>query len=137
MTLKNISIFYGGVGSVPRPGQPGLGDLGKVPECAARYPQGSMFGVLPSWGFYCRHAEGIKFDNVSLRVQDQDYRPALLCDDVRDIKLEGFHVGSAGSEPVIVLNDVVGAKILDRAAPSGASTIIKTMGSTRNVDLPH
>ena len=95
-----------------------------------------MFGVLPAWGFYCRHAEGIKFDNVTLRVKDKDYRSALVCDDARNIELNGFHVESAGSEPVIVLNDVQGATIHNSAAPPGASSFVKTMGSTRDVQGP-
>ena len=136
ITLRNITIIYGGVGSTPQPGQPRLDSLAKVPEKATGYPQGSMFGVLPAWGFYCRHAEGIKFENVTLRVKDKDYRPALVCDDARNIELNGFHVETAGSEPVIVLNDVQGATIHDSAAPPGASSFVKTMGSTRDVQGP-
>ena len=133
VTLKNITIVYGGVGSAPLPGHLRLDSLAQVPECAARYPEGTMFGVLPAWGFYCRHVEGIKFDHVTLRMQGQDYRSALVCDDVRNIVLNGFQVESAGSEPVIVLNDVHGATIRNSAAPAGASSFVKTMGSTRDV----
>jgi len=136
VTLKNITIVYGGIGSAPQPKHLRLDSLAKVPECANNYPESRMFGTLPAWGFYCRHAKGIKFDNVTLRVQGEDYRPSLLCDDVRDIELNGFHVGSAGSEPVIVLNDVQGATIRDSAAPPGASSFVKTMGSTRDVQGP-
>jgi len=57
-----------------------------------------------AWGFYCRHAEGVKFKNITLQVQGKDYRPALVCDDVKDLELDRFRVESAGSEPVIVLN---------------------------------
>jgi len=136
VTLKNITIVYGGIGSVPQPGSLRLDSLAQVPECAANYPESTMFGTLPAWGFYCRHAGGIKFDNVTLRVQGKDYRPCLLCDDVRNIELNGFHVESAGSEPVIVLNDVQGATIGDSAAPPGAVSFVKLMGSTRDVRGP-
>jgi len=136
VTLKNVSIVYGGIGSTPQSGHLRLDSLAKVPECAARYPEGSMFGTLPAWGFYCRHAEGIKFDNVTLRVSGQDYRPGLVCDDARNLELNGFHVESAGSEPVIVLNDVQGATIHNSAAPPGATSFVKTMGSTRDVKGP-
>jgi hypothetical protein len=47
--------------------------------------------------------------------------------------LNGFHVGAAGSEPVIVLNDVQGATIRDSTAPLGAGTFVKAMGSTWDV----
>lgn len=136
VTLQNISIVYGGIGSTPLPKHLRLNNLASVPECARNYPECRMFGTLPAWGFYCRHAQGIKFDNVTVRVQDKDYRPALVCDDARDIQLNGFHVGSAGSEPVIVLNDVHGATIRDSAAPPNTSVFVKTMGSTRDIQAP-
>ena len=136
VTLRNITIVYGGVGSSPQPGQPRLDSLAKVPEKATGYPQGSMFGVLPAWGFYCRHAEGIKFENVTLRVKGKDYRSALVCDDAKDILLDAFHVQSAGSEPVIVLNDVHGATIRDSEPPSKTVPFVKAMGSTMDVKGP-
>lgn len=136
VTLQNITIVYGGIGATPQPKHPRLESLDKVPECIKNYPESRMFGTLPAWGFYCRHAEGIQFNNVHLRVQDKDYRPALLCDDARAIELNGFHVASAGSEPVIVLNDVHGAVIRDSAAPRGASQFLKMMGTTTDVHGP-
>jgi hypothetical protein len=136
VTLQNITIVYGGIGSVPQPKHLRLDSLAEVPECAKNYPESRMFGTLPAWGFYCRHAEGIKFDNVTIRVQDKDYRPALVCDDARGIELNGFHVGSAGSEPVIVLNDVQGATIRDSTAPPNASGFVKRMGNTWDIEGP-
>jgi len=136
VTLKNITILYGGIGSAPLTNHLRWGNLARVPECATNYPESRMFGILPAWGFYCRHAAGIKFDNVTLRVQDKDYRPALVCDDVRNIALNGFHVGSAGSEPVLVFNDVQGAGIRDSLAPAGASSFVKLIGSTQDVQGP-
>ena len=136
VTLKNITIIYGGIGSVSQTNHLRWDNLTKVPECVKNYPESRMFGVLPAWGFYCRHAEGIKFDNVTLRVQDKDYRPALVCDDVRNIELNGFHVESSGSEPVIVLNDVKGATIHNSPAPPSAISFIKTLGNTQDVRQP-
>jgi len=136
VTLQDISIVYGGIGNEPQPGQLTLDNLAKVPERTADYPEISSFGILPAWGFYCRHAEGIHFNNVILRVQNSDYRPALLCDDSRGIALDEFHVQSAGTEPVIVLNDIHGAAIRNSPAPAGATRFIETRGSTRDVVGP-
>ena len=100
VTIENVSIVFGGIGRVPQSNHLRWDNLAKVPESSNSYPECTRFGILPTWGFYCRHAEGIKFKNVTLRVQGHDYRPALVCDDVRNIELNGFHVESAGSEPV-------------------------------------
>lgn len=135
VTLENISIVYGGIGGKTWHG-PDLGTLVKVPEHATNYPEILSFGKLPAWGFYCRHAEGIRFTNITLRVESADYRPALLCDDAQDIALDGFHVLSAGTEPVIVLNNVKGVTIQNSPAPADATRFLETMGNTRDVAGP-
>ena len=89
-----------------------------------------MFGVLPAWGFYCRHAEGVNFENVTLRVKAKDYRSALVCDEVKNLRLDGFRVLSAGKESVIFLKDVQGATIRNSPAPTGAVSFVKTGGNT-------
>ena len=136
ITLQNINIIYGGIGNVPRSGQPGLNNLSKVPERESTYPEIIPFGRLPAWGLYCRHAEGIKLSNVTVSVSGADYRPALVCDDVGSISLDGFHAEHAGAEPVIVLNNVHGASIQNSPAPQDCTDFLKTMGNTHDVTRP-
>jgi len=136
VTLTNISILYGGIGSTPQSDHHCLDQLDKIPECADNYPESKMFGVLPAWGFYCRHAEGVNFENVTIRLKGKDYRPALVCDDVQNLQLDGFHVLSAGKEPVIYLNEVQGAVIRNSPAPPETISFIKTNGNTRDLIGP-
>ena len=75
-----------------KPGHLPLSDLSKVPECAQNYPESKMFGVLPAWGLYLRHAEGITLNNVTLRVSGKDYRAAIICDDVRKLMMNRVNV---------------------------------------------
>jgi polygalacturonase len=130
--LQDIHIVYGGIGKTARPGTPDLDNLANVPERTKDYPEISSFGTLPAWGFYCRHAEGIHFTNVTVSVESTDYRPALLCDDAGAISLDGFHVLSAGAEPVIVLKDVAGATIRNSPAPPGTTNFLQNLGTTRD-----
>lgn len=58
---------------------------GDVPEAIADYPEFHMFGELPSWAFYLRHIDGIKFDNVKVNLRENDYRPAVVSEDVNDM----------------------------------------------------
>jgi polygalacturonase len=90
--LKNIEIAYPG-GSNQNYAFRGLADaeLDSIPEMRSAYPEFSQFKELPAWGFYIRHAEDIEFENVKLTVKMQDYRPAVVIDDVsgayfKDIK---------------------------------------------------
>ena len=136
VTLTNMCIGYGGIGDTPQADHHRLDSLDKIQECEDNYPESKMFGVLPAWGFYCRHAEGVNFENVTLCVKAKDYRPALVCDDVKNLLLDGFHVLSAGKEPVIYLKDVQGATIRNSPTPSGAVSFIKASGNTSNVTSP-
>ena len=60
----------------------GLDELDNIPELPAKYPEFSMFKELPAWGFYIRHAQDVTFDNVKLVCEKEDYRKAIVLDDV-------------------------------------------------------
>lgn len=136
VTLRDITITYGGIGTVPKANHLRLDALERIPECADRYPESTMFGVLPAWGLYCRHAENITCRNVTLQVKGRDYRSALVGDDVRNLTLDGLRVLSAGTQPVIVFKDVLGAVLRECPAPPGKVRFLETMGGTRDVTGP-
>lgn len=97
VTLENISLgFEGGEGKDA---------LAKsVPERPTSYPESKMFGTLPAWGFYCRHARGMSFHNVQLRAEQPDLRHAFVCDDVEDVTVRKLDAQfSAGAAPLIRL----------------------------------
>ena len=57
-----------------------------VPECEREYPENRSFGTpLPAHGFYLRHADGVSFENVKVRVDGEDPRPAFVMDDCTEI----------------------------------------------------
>ena len=95
--LKNIEIVYPGGGNSYY-AKVGLDELDKVPELADRYPEFSMFRELPAWGFYIRHAEDIIFDNVILRCKEEDYRTAIVLDDVHGALFKSLEVEEPGKE---------------------------------------
>jgi len=101
VTLKNIEIHHPGGGN-PNFAKIGLDELDKVPEMAASYPEFSMFKELPAWGFYIRHTNGIKFENVKLFCGKKDYRTAVVLDDVKDATFEGLKVYEPDKKKVIV-----------------------------------
>jgi polygalacturonase len=74
--LKNIEIHHAGGGDkairciLPT-------EIDKIPEHAAEYPEFSMFGELPAWGFFLRHTEGVYFKRLKLILEEKDYRPDI------------------------------------------------------------
>jgi hypothetical protein len=102
VTLENIEIIYPGKGNDGLAHMP-LSRLDAVPERVGDYPEFSMFGELPSWGFYVRHVEGIIMKDVRLRIAAPDYRPAFVFDDVRDLMMKGIKVHGERNQSDIIL----------------------------------
>ncbi|PGH38938.1 MAG: glycoside hydrolase family 28 [Candidatus Nephrothrix sp. EaCA] len=105
ITLENLKIIYGG-GSEKKAAHFGLDSLARVPENVAEYPEFSMFGELPCWALYVRHAAGIRLRNVVVQYKKDDFRPAFVFDDVRQLELSSVSIQSAKTAPVIVLREV-------------------------------
>ena len=96
VTLENINIIYRGKDE-PAAGRYGLDSLDQVPENEKDYPEFSMFGELPAWGFYVRHAKNIHFRHVRLSHKDPSFRPAAIFDDV-----QGYIIDHSSPIPVFV-----------------------------------
>ena len=105
VTLEHIRIVYHGKDDPAFGRYGGLDSLDQVPENEKDYPEFSMFGELPAWGFYVRHAKDIHFDHVNLRQEGTgassrsgaSFRPAVIFDDV-----QGFTIRHSGAAPVLV-----------------------------------
>jgi hypothetical protein len=53
-----------------------------VPEAVDKYPEVKTFGPLvPAYGVWARHVDGLKLDNVKFTLSHNDLRPAFICDD--------------------------------------------------------
>ena len=90
ITLENIEMVYPGRGDSLY-AKVGLtaGELDGIPEMEKSYTEFSQFRELPAWGLYVRHADGIRLKNVSFRAQNEDYRPAVVLDDVNGATFTG------------------------------------------------
>jgi polygalacturonase len=89
-----------------RGGRPPTREPFDTPEQEKEYPEPSMFGLLPAYGFFIRHAKGIELNNVEVRFMQEDRRPAFVLDDVSGADF--FHVKAqkAADIPTIVLKKV-------------------------------
>ena len=99
ITLRNIEIVCPGAGN-PLYACRGLGsaELDSIPEMPTAYPEFSQFKELPAWGFYIRHAEGITFENVTLKALKKDYRPGIVIDDVKTMIFKGMKFNEPDSQ---------------------------------------
>jgi hypothetical protein len=84
ITLQDIRITYPGRATKGMAYVP-LWRKSDVPEQIDKYPEFTMFGELPAWGFYLRHVRNITLKNVQLSLADDDFRPAIVEDDVENM----------------------------------------------------
>ncbi len=98
VTIRNVDLKLMGGGPASEVTRP-------VPEAEKAYPENRMFKrqMLPAYGFYVRHADGVTFENVKLTYTgDTEVRPAIFIDDSTDVKTEGCSFcPPAGSYPAV------------------------------------
>ena len=60
-----------------------------VPESPRGYAEPSAWGILPAYGLYARHVEGLELKNVHFRYMVPDGRHVMVLDDVENAVLDG------------------------------------------------
>jgi len=69
---------------------------------------------LPSWGFYARNVQNLRFDNVRLRLEQDDLRPVMICEGVDRLALDGFRFSRVAQvEKALVLTNVTHVELRD------------------------
>lgn len=112
VVLDNIHVTYVGGGTLEE------AQHLDVPERESAYPENTMFGVLPAYGMYIRHAAGITIKDLRLELEKPDYRPALIAEDVEGLEVTGLRAALAGGEPLIRLRDTRRV-LIQNCRPSG------------------
>lgn len=111
VTLSDITIGFDGGGTKEQTAR-------AIPERDDAYPESTMFGTLPAYGFFCRHAKNLAFRNVKLHTAQPDLRHAMVFDDVEDLRIEGLEAPQAdGGAPPIRFTRVRGDVLRDCPAP--------------------
>ena len=105
---------YGSRGGFPPGGNPPREPYA-VPEREGMYPEPSMFGVLPAYGFWVRHAAGVRMDGVEVGFMKEDRRPAFVLDDVRGADFHGVRAQRGAGAPTFVLRDVTDVRVTHSA----------------------
>lgn len=123
VTLENIEIVYEGAVDQHKAFFPWQ-QLTKITEAAASYPEFSMFGELPAWGLYVRHAKDIYMKNVILRYKNEDFRVCCIFDDVMNLKLDSVTVPVSQAIPALLLNNVKSYEFKNLSLPGEGNEAI-------------
>jgi hypothetical protein len=101
-----------------------------IPERPAIYPEAWMYGRLPSYGLYCRHVAGLRVRNLEFGAVAAEARPAIVCDDVESLDIDGLRAAPAVSgQPVIKLIQTRSALLRGCRAPAGTKTFLEIHGN--------
>lgn len=103
--LSNIRIVYRGGGTKQDAAI-------EPPERENNYPEPSMFGTIPAYGFYARHVQGLELHDVEVSFMKDDARPAILLDDVKGADLRGIKAQRGKDAPLLVLKNVTDFSLL-------------------------
>lgn len=124
LTLENIEIDLAGGGSAENARH-------AVPEAIDKYPEVKTFGPLvPAYGIWARHVKGLKLRNIRFTLAGNDLRPAFVCEDGKDVTLEGWAIpATEGAEAIIRLENVEKALITGVKAKGNAQSFVQVEGA--------
>jgi len=87
------------------PAQPATAAALGAPEAGRGGPGGPPNRhKMPAQGFYIRHVNGIQFDNIEIRAEKEDLRPAFVLDDVQDADFFRIKVPLSPGVPTFALH---------------------------------
>jgi polygalacturonase len=99
VSLSNIRIHAAGGGTRE---QAAL----VLPENEKSYPEPSMFGITPSYGFFIRHTKGLRMRNVELSFLAEDARPAIVVEKSANLSFDGVDAMRAGEAAFFKLKEI-------------------------------
>lgn len=83
VVLRDINLEFEGGGTAEDAQR-------SVPENEAGYPGVKLFGTLPAYGFFVRHAKGVVMENLRLSFSADDHRPAIVGEAVEGLEISGL-----------------------------------------------
>ncbi len=104
--LSNITIRIKG-------GAPKEQALNQVEEHEKSYPDPQEFGAMPAYGFFIRHVRNIELSHVALKLENEDFRPAIILDDVAGADFNHLSVVKVDAVPSMVLKNSASILIRD------------------------
>jgi len=121
--LSNIKIRYAGKADRNH-AEVSLDQLDTIPENEREYPEFTMWGELPAWAFYIRHAEDVKIENSTFTLAADDFRSAIVADDAPRLILDKLTIGPRGGEPIIAVRNSPDHRISNLNTPEGTQKSI-------------
>lgn len=106
VTLSDLRIVYEGGGTR-------ADALLELPELEQAYPEPSMFGTVPAYGFFIRHARRVTLQDIDLCYLREELRPPIILHSVTDATITRVTAQRAAEVPFVRAQAVTGLVIND------------------------
>ena len=120
VTLSNLNIgFTGGVTNTEYPEIVVPEDPTGAPDALTWFYSSLPNTIVcyPACGFFVRHVRGLDLQNIRIRMEANDIRPAMIFDDVKDLNVNNFRVDKLTGHSAIRLTGVDDAIFRDLSLP--------------------
>jgi len=105
ISIKKVQVDYATIADKAVNYMP-LDSFHIITEATGSYPEFSMFGELPVWGFYVRHVNGLRMKKILVKMNGKDFRNACLFNDVKKLKLNKVAATGSNAKPdIIIMNN--------------------------------
>jgi hypothetical protein len=123
ISLSHISIEFEGGGTKE--------DFRReVLEKEKAYPEYDMFDVLPSYGFFIRHAQNVRLSDIQLFTKAEDLRPAICLNEVVGSNLDNLNLsGSVNNNCSISLEKAENIRISECRIQGSTNALLNLKGS--------
>jgi hypothetical protein len=105
-------------------GKPGMGN---------EYPESISLGNLPAYGFFVRHVDGISFRDVSFSFNEKDDRPAILFNDVQNLKLLNVDTEISEDARAQIILQNTSDVFVNGCSPKQSNTFLRVERYSKNI----
>ncbi len=129
ITIQNIQLETSGGGEP--------GEMNKeIEEKEKEYPESAMFGRLPAYGFYIRHAKGVRLSNITMRYRGQEGRPGIVVDDTKGFTFTGLDLlTSASTKAAVHTRQSSDGAVINNHHPYPAGSFVLKDNGSKNITV--
>lgn len=130
VTFSGLHLTAGGGGSAEDGAVRTLLEYTDDNTLEPRWPEYTKLGrPVPCHGVYARHVSGLTLSGVRLDTAAPDERPAIVCDDVADLELDGVVLQGGRAESLVRLQNVRQAYIRGCRSRGEGRVFVRAEGS--------
>jgi len=128
ISISNIRINFDGGGTLSEA-------LEEKQELVNEYPESTKLGNLPAYGFFVRHVDGITFRDVDLSYNEEEGRPAMLFNDVQNLKLLNFDAEiKENAKAQVILQNTTGV-FVNGCSPKASSSFLSIERNSKDINV--